>query len=162
MRAIYPGSFDPVHLGHLGVIEQVAREVDALIVAVLANPDKPAGLFDPNERVRLIADATADLSNVSVVASEGLAIDVARREGATVIVRAAHKGLAAERSMAAVNERASGLCTLFVVPAPAVASISSTVVRELVAVGELDAASRLVPPSVAAALSHRGGTPRST
>jgi pantetheine-phosphate adenylyltransferase len=158
MRALYPGSFDPVHLGHLGVIEQVSRDVDGLIVAVLANPAKPTGLFGRDERVRLLATSTEHLSNVVVVGSEGLAVDVARREGADVIVRAAHKGLANERAMAAVNERASGLTTLFVVPAPGVASISSTVVRELVAAGEIEAACRLVPPAVAAALSLRGGT----
>jgi pantetheine-phosphate adenylyltransferase len=161
MRAVYPGSFDPVHLGHLAVIEQVSGDVDTLVVAVLANPAKPSGLFDRDERVRLLATATEALSNVTVVGSDGLAVDVARREGADAIVRAAHKGLPNERSMAAVNERASGLTTLFVVPAPEVASISSTLVRELVAAGELDAARQLVPPAVAAALSvsrrGRGG-----
>lgn len=156
---VYPGSFDPFHLGHLAVVEQAARQLDRLVVGVLTNPGKRARLFGAAERVALVEASTAHLPNVRCVAFDGLAVDLARREGADVLVRAAHKEHGTERSMAAMNVMLSDVQTVFVATDPGSRTISSTVVRELVARGNLRAAARLVPRPVAdAILSGQRGT----
>jgi pantetheine-phosphate adenylyltransferase len=155
--ALFAGSFDPIHLGHLGVIEHAARAYDDLVVAVLANPDKPGGLFPPPERVRLVAGAVAHLDSVRVTGFHGLTVDLARREGATVLIRAAHKESSSERSMAATNAIISGIPTTLVPGDPSTRAISSSVIRTLVATGELAAARHLVPPNVALALAELAG-----
>jgi pantetheine-phosphate adenylyltransferase len=160
--ALFAGSFDPIHLGHLGLIERAAPLHDELIVGVLANPDKPAGLFEPAERVRLIEGAVAHLEGVRVVQFHGLTTDLARREGATVLVRAAHKEMAFERSMAATNELLAGIPTTLVPGDPTTVAISATVVRTLVANGHLGPAQDLVPAVVKAALAERADRLRPT
>jgi cytidyltransferase-like protein len=70
--ALYAGSFDPIHLGHLGVIEHAARTYEQVVVAVVANPEKPAGMFRPEERLRLLTGATAHLPTVRSVQFYGL------------------------------------------------------------------------------------------
>ncbi|HEX6962540.1 MAG TPA: pantetheine-phosphate adenylyltransferase, partial [Lacipirellula sp.] len=85
-RAVYTGSFDPISLGHLNVIERSARLVDELIVGVGQNIDKQS-LFTADERVDLIQRATAHLNNVTVKTFDGLAVRFVRDCGARVIVR---------------------------------------------------------------------------
>ena len=85
-RAVYTGSFDPISLGHLNVIERSSRLVDELIVGVGQNIDKQE-LFTGEERVELIREVTAHLSNVKVKLFSGLAVRFVREEGARVIVR---------------------------------------------------------------------------
>ena len=80
--ALYAGSFDPIHLGHLGVIEHAARTYEQVVVAVVANPEKPAGMFRPEERLRLLTGATAHLPTVRSVQFYGLTVALARSEGA--------------------------------------------------------------------------------
>jgi pantetheine-phosphate adenylyltransferase len=153
--ALYAGSFDPIHLGHLAVIEQSARSFDHVVVAVLANPQKPSGLLTAPERVVLVEASTTHLPNVRCVHFFGLTVDLARREGADVLVRSAHKDVNDERSMAAMNEMLSGIRTFFAAPAPATAAVSSSMVRRLIAAGRVDLATHLVPPAVADALSAK-------
>ena len=150
--ALYAGSFDPIHLGHLGVIEHVARTHDAVVVAVVANPAKPSGMFTPEVRLRLAIEATSHLPSVRCVGFHGLTADLARREGATVLVRAGHKELASDMQMGAMNEFVSGIQTVFVTAKPATRAISSTVVRQLVNAGQLGAARDLVPECVGSSL----------
>lgn len=150
--ALYPGSFDPFHLGHLGTTQQAARSFDEVVVAVLGNPQKQSGLFPVPERVDLVTASVVHLANVRCVAFDGLTIDLAPQEDAAVIIRAAHKDLRTERSMANANEMMSGIRTFFTAPEMATATISSTMVRTLMAQGETAAAAALVPPPVAAAL----------
>lgn len=83
---IYPGSFDPVTFGHLDIIERGAKIVDKLIVGVLTNNAKTP-LFSSEERVRMINNLTKHLDNVEAKAFDGLTVDFAHAEGATVIVR---------------------------------------------------------------------------
>jgi pantetheine-phosphate adenylyltransferase len=151
--ALYAGSFDPIHLGHLGVIEQAARSYDGVVVAVVANPQKPVGFFRPEERLRLVQEATAHLESVRAVRFHGLTVDLARSEGATVLVRSAHKERASELSMAAMNQVLTGIPTAFVPAGAATRTISSSLVRQLIASGDLAAARELVPPCVAEALA---------
>ena len=84
--AVYPGSFDPITLGHINVIERAAAMVDQLIVGVLNNQAK-SPLFSAEERVEMIREATAHLSNVTAIPFDGLTIDLARRSGAQWIIR---------------------------------------------------------------------------
>lgn len=152
--ALYAGSFDPIHLGHLRVIEHVARIHDQVIVAVLANPQKPSGLFTPEARLRLIAAATSHLPSVRSVRFHGLTVQLAREEGATVLVRSAHKERGDEVSMAAMNLMVGGIHTLFVPPEMRTRTISSSLVRRLFHSGQLTAAQELVPAAVGRALAE--------
>ena len=152
--ALYAGSFDPIHVGHLSIVERAAASYDEVVVAVLGNPSKRSGLFDMDERVRLVDAATAYLANVRSVAHAGLTVDIAAAVGATVLVRSAHKDRADELTMAATNERISGILTSFVADDPTTAWVSSSLVRGMVAAGRLDRARELVPAPVFAALSR--------
>ena len=85
-RAVYTGMFDPIHLGHLDIIQRGSRMYDRLIVGVGINPEK-AGLFSPDERVELIRTVTADLDNVEVQRFDGLAVRFVRGAGAALMLR---------------------------------------------------------------------------
>jgi pantetheine-phosphate adenylyltransferase len=150
--ALYPGSFDPLHLGHVHVVEQAAGIFDEVVVAVLGNAGKHSGLLAMSDRVRLAKAAFARLGNVRCIGSDGFTVDVARREGAQFIIRSAHKDLAHEHAMAGTNNMMSGIRTVFAKADPTTAAISSTLVRDLVARGEIDRAVHLVPHPVGEAL----------
>ena len=137
-RAIYPGSFDPVTLGHLNVIKRAAVMFDELIVCVSVNSSKPGGLFTPQERVELLRRVTEGLSGVRVDCWDGLVADYARRNQARVLV----KGLRAvsdyesEIQMAMLNTKLySRLDTVFLYTSPKYAYLSSTVVKEIARYG---------------------------
>ena len=85
-KAIYPGSFDPLTLGHMDMIERSARIVDHLVVGVLNNSAKNS-LFSLEERVSMIKEMTASLPNVTVASFDGLLVDYMKEIGATIIVR---------------------------------------------------------------------------
>src|SRR5262245_30647831 len=89
--ALYAGSFDPVHLGHVDIVEQAARCFEHVVVGVIANPDKASGMFVTSDRARLVREATRHLSNVTATTFNGLTVELARLVGAAVLVRAAHK-----------------------------------------------------------------------
>lgn len=136
--AIYPGSFDPVTLGHLDIIKRASAIFDELIVCVSVNSAKPAGLFTPQERVELIQAVTEDLPNVRVDYSQELVAEYARRNRARVLV----KGLRAvsdyesEIQMAMINAKLSPkLDTVFLYTRPKYAYLSSTVVKEMARYG---------------------------
>ena len=137
-RAIYPGSFDPVTLGHLDVIKRAAAIFDELIVCVSVNSAKNSGLFSPEERVELIRMVTDDLPNVTVDSFQGLVADYARQNRARVLV----KGLRAvsdyesEIQMAMINSKLyPKLDTVFLYTRPKYAYLSSTVVKEMARYG---------------------------
>ena len=153
--ALYAGSFDPLHLGHLAVVEHAARAFDEVILAVLGNPEKASGMFAIPERIRIAELATAHLRNVRCLGYDGLTIDLARAEHAEVLVRSAHKDAGHERSMAAMNETMSSISTFFVTPDPTTFNISSSVVRALITHGKFDAALQLVPEPARTAIRER-------
>ena len=137
-RAIYPGSFDPVTLGHLDIIKRAAAIFDELIVCVSVNSAKDGGLFSPEERVELIRTVTEELPNVKVDCSRELVAEYARRCRARVLV----KGLRAvsdyesEIQMAMINAKLyPRLDTVFLYTRPKYAFLSSTVVKELARYG---------------------------
>ena len=132
-RAVYPGSFDPVTFGHLDIIERSANLVDELIVGVLINHAKTP-LFSVEERVNMLQEVTAGLSNVSVLAFSGLSVDFVKECNANFIVR----GLRAitdfeyELQMAHTNRIMNGdIDTLFLTTNLKYAYISSTTVKEV-------------------------------
>ena len=137
-RAIYPGSFDPVTLGHLDIIKRAAAIFDELIVCVSVNSAKPGGLFSPEERVELIRRVTEELPNVKVDCSHELVAEYARRHRARVLVKGlrAVSDYEAEIQMAMVNAKLyPKLDTVFLYTRPKYAYLSSTVVKELARYG---------------------------
>ena len=135
--AIYPGSFDPVTLGHLDIIRRSARLVDKLIIGVLNNSKKKP-LFTDRERVAMIQQITKDIPNVEVEAFDGLLVDYARVKHAGFIVR----GLRAvtdfeyELQLAQTNHRlAPEVDTMFLTTSVEYAYVSSSIVKEIASYG---------------------------
>jgi pantetheine-phosphate adenylyltransferase len=135
-RAVCPGSFDPVTLGHLDVVGRAAGLFDELVVAVLINKRKQ-GLFTVEERMAMLRETTADLPNVRVEAFHGLLVDYCTAND----VRAIVKGLRAvtdfdyELQMAQMNQRLSGVDTLFMSTSPEYSFVSSSLVKEVATYG---------------------------
>ena len=133
LKAIYPGSFDPVTYGHLDMIGRSVKMVDELIVGVLNNKAK-SPLFSVKERVRMLEEVTKDLPNVKVLPFEGLLVDFARETGADMVIR----GLRAitdfeyELQIAQANRMMSkdALDTIFLTTSLQYAYLSSTSVKE--------------------------------
>ena len=133
IRAIYPGSFDPVTYGHIDIIERAASIYDELIIGVLQNKAK-LPLFSVEERVKMLCEVTKHLKNVKVVPFEGLLIDFAKQMDAKVIVR----GLRAitdfeyELQMSQTNHKLNPeIETLFMTTSLEYSFLSSSTVREL-------------------------------
>jgi len=155
--AFVPGSFDPMHLGHLDVVDQALEVFGSVVVGVLHNPSKPSGLFTPEERVALAQQTVGDRSNVTVGAFSGLAVQAAAQDGADIIV----KGLRTmsdfdiEQQMAQNNVALTGIRTIFVPCRPDLAYISSRFIREISSQGvSID---HMVDPAVSAALKVKHG-----
>jgi pantetheine-phosphate adenylyltransferase len=154
MRALYPGSFDPLTLGHLDLIERGCRLFDGLVVAVLRNPAKQPA-FSLARRVEQIRLATAHLPGVEVESFEGLTVAFARSCGATVILRGlrALSDFEFELQIAHTNKSlAPDLETLFLATAVPHSFLSSSVVKEVARFG--GEVGHLVPPVVAADLAR--------
>ncbi len=152
---LIPGSFDPLHLGHVDVVDQAVELFDEVVFAVLHNPAKPSGTFTPDERADLARRSLAERDAVRVDAFSGLVVDVASEVGAAAIV----KGLRTpadfdvELQMAHTNRSVTGIQTVFIPCSPALSFVSSRFVREIAAHG--GRIEHLVPAPVAAALADR-------
>ena len=146
-RAVCPGSFDPVTLGHLDVIGRVADLFDEVVVAVLINKKKQ-GLFSVEERIAMLDEVTADLPTVRTDSFHGLLVDYCRDHDVKAIV----KGLRAvtdfdyELQMAQMNQRLSGVDTLFMSTSPEYSFVSSSLVKEVATYG--GDVGHLLPPTV--------------
>ena len=147
--ALYPGSFDPVHNGHIAVIEQASALFDEVVVGVGHNPQKPSGLFPPDERVQLILTQVARLGNVRVELFSGLVTGAATALGAGCIVKGIRGGadLDAELQQAHMNLSSGGVPTVFLPATSGSAFVASRYVREIAAMGGDVRA--VVPPEVA-------------
>ncbi len=133
MDCIYPGSFDPITIGHLDIIERLSQKFDRVIVAILFNPHK-MGLFSLSDRQMLIQKACKALSNVSVDSSNGLLVDYMKRHPTAVVARGLRNPIdfQTECQMAQLNHQLDPMVeTIFLMTSPEHAHISSSAVREI-------------------------------
>ncbi|MGO1591593.1 MAG: pantetheine-phosphate adenylyltransferase [Ancrocorticia sp.] len=152
--AVCPGSYDPVTLGHLDVIDRAAAMFDEVIVVVAQNHAKKY-LFAADERVELVRQAVADRPTVRVVPYSGLMAEFCAEVGASVIVKGL-RGAAdfdGEQAMALMNRHLTGIETVFVMGNPAMGHIASSMVKDVAHHGgKID---DLVPSHVAEALREK-------
>ena len=136
-RVLYPGSFDPIHFGHVEIVETASQLFDETIVAVTVNPQKGEGLFGLDEREQMIKEVCAHLPNVSVAMFSNLVVDLVREVRADFIL----KGLRAvsdfenELQMAQMNLALSGVHTVFVPSASRRSFLASKLIREVARFG---------------------------
>jgi len=155
VKAIYPGTFDPVTNGHTDLIERASRLFDQVLVGVAASPSKQPR-FDLKQRVAMIEEVTKSLSNVTVVGFSGLLVDFAKSHQANVLIRGlrAVSDFEYEFQLANMNRRLSpDLESVFLTPAEENSFISSTLVKE-VALHNGDV-SQFVHPIVQKALEEK-------
>jgi pantetheine-phosphate adenylyltransferase len=154
-RAVYPGMFDPVHNGHLDLIQRSLRIFDELIVAVVANPSKEP-LFAVGDRLDMIDEATAGLANLRIISFDGLLIDLVGRERADCVVRGirAVSDFEYEFQMALMNRKLRDTVeTVFMMPHEKYTYISSRLIKEVSSFGASVAG--LVPPLVEKRLAEK-------
>lgn len=153
--AVYPGTFDPITNGHTDLVQRAARLFDRVIVAIAANPGKvPA--FPMAQRVALAREVLADLTNVEICSFDNLLVDFLHQRGASVILRGlrAVSDFEYEFQLASMNRQlAPDIETVFLTPAEQYAFVSSSLVREIAALG--GDVSPFVHPQVVAALRGR-------
>ncbi len=148
MIAIYPGSFDPITLGHLDIIERGGKLFDRVIVAVLCNPNKTP-LFSVEKRIEQIQISTQHLKNVEVDSFRGLTIEYAKSKGANVLLRGLRvlSDFEKELQMAHTNKTLyEGVETLFLATSKEYSFLSSSVVKEIAQFG--GSIKHLVPENV--------------
>jgi pantetheine-phosphate adenylyltransferase len=153
--AVFPGSFDPLTNGHVDVIDRASRLFDQVVIAVLVNSGK-APLFSIEERLAVIREVFAGRPSVDVDTFDGLLVEFARRRQASAIVRGLRRAsdFDYEVQMTDMNRHLDpDVETLFLVPSPHVAFISSTLVKEIAALG--GPVDGLVPDPVRARLLRR-------
>ena len=136
-RAVCPGSFDPITMGHVDIFRRAARQFDEMVVLVTGNPNKPSGLFSISERVELAEKAVADLPNVTVDWWGGLLVDYTTKHDIGVIV----KGLR------------SGVDTMFFMTNPKYGHVSSTLCKEVIKYG--GDIRDVLPPDVEEAIKQK-------
>jgi pantetheine-phosphate adenylyltransferase len=157
VRALYPGTFDPPTNGHIDLIQRGAKLFEHLTVAILNNPVKDP-LFTVEERVEMLKESTATLTNVSVATFDGLMVEFARQQGASAVLRGirAISDYEYEFQMALMNRRlAPEIETVFLQPAGRYSFVSSRMLKEVFAFG--GDVSGLVPPNVLKRLRARIG-----
>jgi len=154
-RAVYPGSFDPPTNGHLDVIERAARCFGELLVAIVVNPQKRAPMFGLDERVAMLKESVAGLSNVRVEHFRGLLADYVRAAGADVIVKGLRvvSDFESEMSAALMNRSLSEVDTLFLMSDQKYSFVSSSLVKEVFFLGGDVAA--LVPEPVLRVMTEK-------
>ena len=156
---LYPGSFDPIHNGHVEIVETAARLFDRVVVAAMRNPQKGERLFSLEERQQLIEDSLAHLDNVSVTMFSSLVVDLARELDAHFIIKGlrAVSDFESELQMAQMNRSISGVDTLFIPSASKNSFLASKLIREVARFG--GNVETMVPGPVADRLKVRfGGT----
>jgi pantetheine-phosphate adenylyltransferase len=154
-RALYPGSFDPFHNGHLEVVERAARIFDEVVIAALRNPQKSQALFDLDARRAMIDESIAHLDNVEVVSMSTLVVKVAAELEATVIIRGLRvvSDFENELQMAQMNRELSGIETVFIPTSSSHSFIASRLLREVATYG--GDVSPFVPKPVAAIIDEK-------
>lgn len=133
IKAIYPGTFDPITVGHLDVIKRAAGIYDHLVIAVMENRNKKC-TFSKEERKKLIEKCVDDLDNVTVVIGEGLTVNLAREMDCRIIIRGirAVSDYESELALATANMQLNGnIETVFMVAKPELSFLSSSIAKEI-------------------------------
>jgi len=154
VRAIFPGSFDPITNGHLDVINRGIKLFDELIIAVGRSPVKNQ-LFTPEERVEMIAKLIADMPGVSVESFDGLTVEYAAKKKADVILRGLRSltDVQYEFQLAMTNRAVAGIETVFVMTSEQYGFTSSTLIRQVASLG--GNLTKLIPKNVHNRLQQR-------
>lgn len=159
-RVLYPGSFDPIHNGHLELIEVASRLFDSVVVATIGNPQKTTGLYSLDERRQMIDESVAHLSNVEVTVYSSLVVNLAQEVGADFLVKGlrAVSDFESELQQSQMNLAISGVHTVFIPSATEHSFVASKWIREIARFG--GDVSSMVPPPVAARLAETFQEPR--
>ena len=154
VRAIFPGSFDPITNGHLDVINRGIKLFDELIIAVGRSPVKNQ-LFTPEERVEMIAELIADMPGISVESFDGLTVEYAAKKKADVILRGLRSltDVQYEFQLAMTNRAVTGIETVFVMTSEQYGFTSSTLIRQVASLG--GNLTKLIPKNVHNRLQQR-------
>ena len=152
---LYPGSFDPIHNGHVEIVGTASRLFDKVVVAAMRNPQKGDTLFSLEDRQSLIEDSLSHLPNVEVTMFSSLVVDLAKEVGAHFIVKGlrAVSDFESELQMAQMNRQISGVDTLFIPTTSSHSFLASKLIREIARFG--GDVSSMVPACVADRLSER-------
>ena len=155
--AVYTGSFDPITLGHLNVIQRSSRLVEKLVIGIGINIEK-TGLFEPEERIELVRRVTAHLKNVEVQSFEGLAVNFVKKCNAKVMIRGVRPltDIAAEFTMMMANRALNDeLETVFLMADGQYAHVSSTLIKQIAPVADDEQLARFVPAAIVAELRKK-------
>ncbi len=157
IKALYPGSFDPFHNGHVEIVERASVLFDSVVVAAMRNPQKADPLFSLEERQEMIVEAVCHIKNVEVVSLSTLVVDLANQLGASVIVRGLRvvSDFEVELQMAQMNRKLSDIDTVFIPTSAEYSFLASKLLREVASFG--GNVSAMVPKVVADALDARFG-----
>ena len=148
--AVYVGSFDPITLGHLNLIQRSSKLVDKLIVGIGINAEK-TGLFSPTERIDLVQRVTADMPNVEAQTFDGLAVEFVRSVGAHVMIRGIRPltDIAGEFTMMMANRKLdSGIETIFLMADEEYGHVSSSLLKQITPLANDEQLEKFVPPSI--------------
>jgi pantetheine-phosphate adenylyltransferase len=160
--AVYTGSFDPITLGHLNVIERASKLVDRLIVGIGINIEKQS-LFTPEERRELVTSCTAYLGNVEVQTFTGLAVNFVRASGARVMLRGVRSlgDTETEFTMTLANRKLDpGIETVFLMADEQFSHISSSLIKQIAALASDDELARFVPQQIVTAIRRKTNAER--
>ncbi len=154
VRAIFPGSFDPITNGHLDVINRGIKLFDELIIAVGRSPVKNQ-LFTPEERVEMIAELIADMPGILVESFDGLTVEYAAKKKADVILRGLRSltDVQYEFQLAMINRAVAGIETVFVMTSEQYGFTSSTLIRQVASLG--GNLTKLIPKNIYNRLQQR-------
>lgn len=154
---VYPGSFDPITLGHLNVMERASKLFDRVIVGVGVNMEKQT-MFSADERLALIRETTGHLANVEISTFTGLAVTFVKQCGAKIMVRGVRPitDIAAELTMMMANRRlAPDVETLFMIADGELAHVSSSLIKQIASVADDEELAKFLPPNVVRAIRAR-------